>query len=208
MARSTNWSSKCNASDTYGQNFAHDIGSSSATVLAKIVESLQVGLVQCVTNDFDVHFVQILLRNAVDEEWSQWCVNQNGVVQLSRVGSNMDGFHLLETAQRMAFRNQLRDGTLMQCARDQQDDVVNHVAVRDEVQKGGQRFDGMVSQVLELNHQFLTKLIVDDRHRQRRWLVGQELTVIGALQVKFQICKNEKNRINPINGTRNDHGRK
>lgn len=173
---------------TYSQNFAHNIGSGSTTILAKLVERLQIGLVQCVTNDFNVHFVQILLGNAIDEERCQWCVHQNGIVQLSWVGGYMNGLHLLETAQRMAFRNQLGDGALMQCARDQQNDVIDHVTVRDEVQEGGQRLDGMVSQMLELNYQFFAKLIVDDGHRQRRWLVGQELTIIGALQMKFQVC--------------------
>ena len=64
----------------------------------------------------------------------------------------MDGFHLLEAPQRVAFRHQLRDRPLMQRSRDQQDDVVYHVTVRDEVQKGGQLAAGVIAHVLELGH--------------------------------------------------------
>ena len=41
----------------------------------------------------------------------------------------MDGLHLFKTAQRMALGDQLGNGTLVQCACDQQHYVVNHVAV-------------------------------------------------------------------------------
>ena len=41
----------------------------------------------------------------------------------------MDGFHLLKAAERVTLWNELRDGTLVQRARDQQHDVVDHVAV-------------------------------------------------------------------------------
>uniref|UniRef100_A0A0E9UYJ0 Uncharacterized protein n=1 Tax=Anguilla anguilla TaxID=7936 RepID=A0A0E9UYJ0_ANGAN len=34
----------------------------------------------------------------------------------------------------MTLGDQLRDGTLVQGARDQEDDIVNHITVRDEVQ--------------------------------------------------------------------------
>lgn len=41
----------------------------------------------------------------------------------------MNGFHLLKAAQRMALGNQLRDGSVVKGASDQQNNVVNHVAV-------------------------------------------------------------------------------
>lgn len=139
--------------NAYGQNFAHHVGRSAADFLAKFVKGLQVRLIQGVPDDLDVHLVQILLGDAVDEERGQRCVDQHGIVQLGRIGGHMDGLHLLEAAQRMALWDQLRDGSLMQCARDQQNDVVDHVAVRDKVQECGQRLDGMVAQVLEFDDQ-------------------------------------------------------
>lgn len=101
----------------------------------------------------------------------------------------MDRLHLLEAAQWVALGDELVDGALVERARDQQDDVVDHVAVRDKVQEGGQGLDGMIPQVLELNHELLAELVVDGGHRQRGRLVGQELAVVRALQVQLQVCK-------------------
>lgn len=107
----------------------------------------------------------------------------------------MNGFHLLETSQWMALGNQFGNGTLMQCAGDQQNDVVDHVAVGDEVQKGGQWFDGMVAHMLEFDYQLFAKLIIDDGYRQWRRLVGKELAIVCALQMQFQICNVEVSRL-------------
>ena len=41
----------------------------------------------------------------------------------------MDGFHLLKAAERVALWDELRDGTLVQRAGNQQHNVVDHVAV-------------------------------------------------------------------------------
>ena len=62
---------------THGQNLAHDIGRRSADALAEAVEGLEVGLVECVADDFDVHLIQILLRDTVDEE--RRCGDEMGV---------------------------------------------------------------------------------------------------------------------------------
>ena len=56
-------------------------------------------------------------------------VHQHGVVELRRRGRDVDGLHLLEAAERVALAHQLREGALVQGAGDQQDDVVDHVAV-------------------------------------------------------------------------------
>ena len=41
----------------------------------------------------------------------------------------MDGLHLLKAAERVTLGDQLRDGALVQRAGNQQNDVVDHVAV-------------------------------------------------------------------------------
>ena len=41
----------------------------------------------------------------------------------------MDRLHLLETAEWVAFGNQLVDWSLVEGASDQQNDVINHIAV-------------------------------------------------------------------------------
>lgn len=104
----------------------------------------------------------------------------------------MNGLHLLKTAQRVAFGYQLRNGTLVQSARDEQNDVVDHVAVRNEVEEVRQRLHGMIAHVLELDHQLLAQLVVDHGHRQGRRLVGQETAIVRALQVQLEICVRRK----------------
>lgn len=61
----------------------------------------------------------------------------------------------------MAFRDQLRDWPLVQSASDQQDDVINHVAVSDEVQECGQWLNRVVPEVLEFNDELLAQLVID-----------------------------------------------
>jgi len=178
------------------QNLTHDVGGGAAHVLAEVVERLQICLVEGVTDDLNVHLVQILLGDAVDEEGRQGRVHQNGVVQLGGRGRHMDGLHLLEAAQWVALGNQLGDGSLVQRAGDQQDDVVDHVAVGDEVQEVGQRLHSVVPHVLELDDQLFAQLVVDDGHRQGRGLVGQEAAIVGSLQMQLEICKvQEKSRL-------------
>lgn len=60
---------------------------------------------------------------------TQGRVHQDGVVELGGRLGDVHSLHLLEAAQRVAFRHQLGDGPLVQRAGDQQDDVIDHVAV-------------------------------------------------------------------------------
>lgn len=172
---------------TYGQNLAHDIGGGAAHVLAEVVECLQVGFVQGIAYDLNVHLVQILLGDAINKERRQRRIHQHGIVELSGRGCHMYRLHLLKAAQRMAFGYQLRNGTLVQRARDQQYDIIDHIAVRDKVQEVGQRLHRMVAHMLELDHQLLAQLVIDHGHRQRRRLVGQKAAVVRALQMQLQI---------------------
>ena len=47
----------------------------------------------------------------------------------------------------------------------------------------------MIANVLEFGHQLFSKLIVDDGHIERRSLVGQEVAIIGGLEMKLQIVQ-------------------
>lgn len=60
---------------------------------------------------------------------TQGRVHQDGVVELSRGLGDVDRLHLLEAAQRVALGHQLRDGALVEGPGDQQDDIIDHVAV-------------------------------------------------------------------------------
>ena len=55
-------------------------------------------------------------------------VDEHGVVELRGGGGDVDGLHLFEGAEWVALAHQLRDRPLVQRPRDQQDNVVDHVA--------------------------------------------------------------------------------
>ncbi len=60
---------------------------------------------------------------------TQGRVNQDGVVKLGGGLGDVDCLHLLKAAQWVTLWHQLRDGSLVEGPRDQQDDVINHIAV-------------------------------------------------------------------------------
>lgn len=60
---------------------------------------------------------------------TQGRVHQDGVVQLGGGLGDVDRLHLLKAAQRVTLWHQLGDGALVERPRDQQDDVIDHVAV-------------------------------------------------------------------------------
>lgn len=73
---------------------------------------------------------------------TQGRVHQDGVVELGWGLGDVDCLHLLEAAQRVTLGHQLRDGTLVEGSGDQQDDVIDHVAVpasHEGATAGGQR---------------------------------------------------------------------
>lgn len=86
----------------------------------------------------------------------------------------MDSFHLLETPQRVAFGDQLRNGALMQRTRNQQNNVIYHVTVRDKVQESRKRLNSLIPQVLELDHEFFSQLVIDGGNSEGRRLVCQK----------------------------------
>lgn len=45
----------------------------------------------------------------------------------------------------------------------------------------------MVSHVLELCHQLVTQLVINDRHLEWGCLVGQKVAVVSALEVQLQV---------------------
>lgn len=85
----------------------------------------------------------------------------------------------------MAFGDQFRDWPLVQSTSNQQDDVINHVAVSNEVQERRQWLDRMIPEVLELNDKLFAQLVVDGRDGERTRLIGKEGTIVGTLQVKL-----------------------
>lgn len=71
------------------------------------------------------------------EVHTQGRVHQDGVVKLGGGLGDVDRFHLLEASQRVTLWHQLRDGPLVEGSRDQQDDVINHIAVPEVTREVG-----------------------------------------------------------------------
>lgn len=86
-------------------------------------------------------------------------VHQDGVVELGGGLSDVDRLHLLEAAQRVTLWDELRDGPLVQRAGDQQDHVINHVAVPAQHQKCG--FNQTINQTNRVLKSLSSKLVIN-----------------------------------------------
>lgn len=73
----------------------------------------------------------------------------------------------------------------MECASDEKNDVINHVAVSDEIQESWKWLNGMISHVLELNDELLAQLVIDDRNGKWWWFIREKRTIICSLKVEF-----------------------
>ena len=96
-------------------------------------------LVEGVPDDLDVHLVEVPLADAADEVGRQGRVYQDGVVQVLGTVGDVDQLQLREVAQLVALWQQFTHRSVMQHPRDDQHYVVDHVPVRDVVQKRRQR---------------------------------------------------------------------
>ena len=76
----------------------------------------------------------------------------------------------------------------MQSSCNEENNIVNHVSVGDEVHEAGHGSSSMVAHVLELGDQLLPQLVVNDRHLKTA-LVGQEIAIISGLEVKLQVIQ-------------------
>jgi hypothetical protein len=59
-----------NAIYTHCKNLTHALCSGAAELAAKCIEGLKECLVECITNNLNVHFIQILFTDAVNKKWS------------------------------------------------------------------------------------------------------------------------------------------
>lgn len=58
---------------------------------------------------------------------------------------------------------------------------------RDKVQKTCQGLVRVVPHVTELHHHLLLQLVINDRHSERGGFIGQEVPIVCALEVQFQV---------------------
>jgi len=131
-----------------------------------------------------IHFLECLGRGG---RLTQGSVDQDTVEELLSVGGQAEGGHGLEQAEGVALVNELVGVTLVEGAGDEQNDIVNHVAVGDVVQEGGQGLDGVSPEVLELCHHLLCALFSNGGRGNRGWLVLEEVAIIRAGKMQLEV---------------------
>ncbi len=72
---------------------------------------------------------------------------------------------------------------------------------RDEIHEAGQRLIRLVPHMAELNHHLLFELVINDGDSEGRGFIGQEASIISALQVKLQVWRGKKQE-NPLMTTK------
>ena len=71
--------------NTYCKDLAHYFFCFSANILAEIIERFQISFIQCITNNFNVHFIQILFINAFLKKWSYKKINSRSFFYFSLI---------------------------------------------------------------------------------------------------------------------------
>ena len=123
----------------YLEQLAHDFSSGATKGLGKVIKVLEIGLVERVPDDLDVHLVQVFGREAVAKVRRKGGLDQDRVVELCNVGRHTEGRHTLKDAQRVTPLQQLMCVAFVQCSRDQQDDIVDHVRISNDIISTGTR---------------------------------------------------------------------
>ncbi len=72
---------------------------------------------------------------------------------------------------------------------------------RDEIHEAGQRLIRLVPHMAELNHHLLFELVINDGDSEGRGFIGQEASIVSALQVKLQVWGGKKTR-KPFNDSK------
>jgi len=94
-------------------------------------------------------------RNKLGGKNTKRGVDDHAVEEVLGAGGKAEGGHGLEHPERVALVNELVGVTLVEGSSDQENDIVDHVAVGDVVKEGGEGLGGMGPEVLELGNHLL-----------------------------------------------------
>ena len=108
----------CLEFESLGHDFSCRCASNLGVRVDPIVEVLEVVLVESVSDNFDVEFVQILVTEGALEICSKWCLDEDRVVEFFDVGGHAEGGHGLEPAEWVAPIEQFSRISFMQGASD------------------------------------------------------------------------------------------
>ena len=76
----------------------------------------------------------------------------------------------------------------MKSPSDKQHNVVNHVAVGDEIQEHGELASALIPHVLKLRDELLPQLVLDNGHLEAA-LVVEEVAVVGGLEMQLEVLQ-------------------
>ena len=170
------------------ENLTHHFGGISSLELAKLVEVLQIGLVEGVPDDFNVQLAQIPLGgDTLLEVGGKGGFDHEPLVTIFDGGVDGERGHSLESPEGVGLLNQLFWRTVVHGPRNEEDGVVNHVRVAEVIQIVSERHDGRVLDVVELDCHSLCALLNDDGGLQRVGGISEEIPISGGGKVKLHI---------------------
>lgn len=72
---------------------------------------------------------------------------------------------------------------LVQCSQGEENDIVDHVRIRDVVHKRRKRLDSIGSDVVELGNKLLRRLVGNGSGGQRKGFVGKEVAIVSSREL-------------------------
>lgn len=116
-------------------------------------------------------------------------VDQDRLVQGVQVRRDGQGGQRVEPPERVALLQDLALVPVVDRARDDQEDVVDHVAVRDVLHELGQRVRGLRLDVVEVLDELLVQLLLDHRRRERLADVCEEVPVVRCRELELEVLE-------------------
>lgn len=101
------------------------------------------------------------------------------MVQLLHVRRHTQRRHGIKHPERVTPLQQLVRVPLMQRPQRQQDDIVNHVRVRDVVHECREGLDRVCPEIVKLGYELFGGLVGDGRCGEGEGFVGEEVSIVG-----------------------------
>jgi hypothetical protein len=153
------------------KDLSHNGGGLASELLDKLVKVLNPVLDERRLDDLNLDFLKDTsglssstfgrLLQKQSKVLSNWSVDEDSLVKigvtLSRRFEKSDTLHgtVLHQTERVALSNELINVTSREGSLEQEHNVLNHVLVGNEIKEGGERLDGLCSQVFELDNKLM-----------------------------------------------------
>mmetsp|Transcript_14289 Transcript_14289/g.20287 ORF Transcript_14289/g.20287 Transcript_14289/m.20287 type:complete len:259 (-) Transcript_14289:92-868(-) len=184
------------------EKISHNHGSLPTQRLDKLGKVLNPILDQGRFNNFNLHLLQHIgnltpittLLQKLGKVRSHRSIHQHSLIQiLISTGSTLKGGNgphgtFLEHAEGVALSDEFVNVTAGECALEEEHDVFNHVFVGDKVDKGGEGFDCLGTEVFDFGYQLLHSSLLQPRRNQSIHIL-QSLHIIRLTQIQPHIIQ-------------------